>query len=199
MDEGVLAQTKGGKIMEDSRIVDLYWMRSECAITETASKYGNYCYAIAYNILHDKEDADESVNDTYLGAWNAIPPHRPSVLGTFLGKITRRVSLKRWRDSHRDKRGGSQVSLALDELSECVPSNVVVEDQIIAMELAKTLNRFIASLPVTERQVFLCRYWYLDSIEKISMDFCFSSSKVKSMLHRTRTKLLSYLKKEGLV
>ena len=158
--------------MDDSRIVDLYWVRNESAITETASKYGKYCYAIAYNILCDKEDADESVNDTYLGAWNAIPPHRPSVLRTFLGKITRRVSLKKWRDSHRDKRGGNEVSLALDELSECVPSNVTVEDEVIVAELSKALNHFIEDLPVTERRVFICRYWYLDSIEKISMDFC---------------------------
>ena len=183
--------------MEDSKIVELYWVRNERAITETASKYGGYCYAIAYNILYDKGDADESVNDTYLGAWNAIPPHRPSILRTFLGKITRRVSLKKWRDSHRDKRGGSQVALALDELSECVPSNVRVEDEIMAAELSKKLNRFIAELPVTERQVFLCRYWYLDTIEQISMDFCFSSSKVKSMLHRTRKKLFAYLREEG--
>lgn len=183
--------------MEDNRIVDLYWTRNESAITETALKYGKYCYTIAYNILYDKEDADESVNDTYLGAWNAMPPHRPSILQTFLGKITRRVSLKKWRDSHRDKRGGGEVSLALDELSECVPSNVLVEDEIMAKELSKILNRFITELPATERQVFLCRYWYLDSIEQISVDFSFSKSKVKSMLHRTRSKLLSYLKKEG--
>lgn len=183
--------------MEDNRIVDLYWTRNERAITETALKYGKYCYTIAYNILYDKEDADESVNDTYLGAWNAMPPHRPSILQTFLGKITRRVSIKKWRDSHRDKRGGGEVSLALDELSECVPSNVLVEDEIMAKELSKILNRFITELPATERQVFLCRYWYLDSIEQISVDFSFSKSKVKSMLHRTRLKLLSYLKKEG--
>ena len=104
-----------------------------------------------------------------------MPPHRPSILRSFLGKITPRVSLKKWRDSHRDKRGGGEVSLALDELSECVPSNVMVEDEIMAAELSKTLNRFIANLPVTERQVFLCRYWYLDSIEQISTDFCFST------------------------
>lgn len=185
--------------MEDNRIVDLYWARNESAITETASKYGKYCYAIAYNILCDQEDADESVNDTYLGAWNAMPPHRPSILRSFLGKITRRVSLKKWRDNHRDKRGGGEVSLALDELSECVPSNVMVEDEIMAAELSKALNRFIANLPATERQVFLCRYWYLDTIAQISADFGFSTSQVKSMLHRTRAKLFSHLKKEGVV
>ena len=96
--------------MEDSRIVELYWERNERAISETASRYGTYCHAIAYNILCDHGDAEESVNDAYLGAWNAMPPHRPSVLRTFLGKITRRISLKKWRDRHRDKRGGGQVA-----------------------------------------------------------------------------------------
>ncbi|MBT9779008.1 sigma-70 family RNA polymerase sigma factor [Clostridium sp. MCC353] len=183
--------------MEDSKIVDLYWTRSERAITETARKYGNYCYAIAHNILSNAQDADESVNDTYLGAWNSMPPHRPSILRTFLGKITRRISLKKWRDKNRMKRGGGEVALALDELNECIPSGCSVEDEIIARELAGILNRFISELPEIERQVFLCRYWYLDSIEKISLEFNFSSSKVKSMLHRTRVKLRSYLRQEG--
>lgn len=184
--------------MEDNKIVDLYWMRNENAISETAAKYGKYCYAIAYNILGHAEDAKESVNDTYLGAWNAMPPHRPTVLRTFLGKIARRVSLKRWRDGSREKRGGGEVALALDELSECVPSKASVEEEIIAAELAETLNRFVSGLPDTERQVFICRYWYLDSIDKISRDFHFSRSKVKSMLHRTRARLLNYLRQEGL-
>ena len=187
----------GGEVLEDGRIVDLYWARSERAITETASKYGRYCYAIANNILQSVEDANESVNDTYLGAWNSIPPHRPSILRTYLGKITRRVSLKKWRDKNRDKRGGGEVALALEELEGCVPSNATVEEEIIAAELSKTLNRFVAKLPETERQVFLSRYWYLDSIEQISLDFHFSNSKVKSMLYRTRGKLLSHLRQEG--
>lgn len=183
--------------MEDSSIVELYWTRSEHAITETESKYGKYCYAIAYNILTNPEDAEESVNDTYLGAWNSMPPHRPSLLSTFLGKITRRVSLKKWRDKSRDKRGGGEVALALDELEECVSTNTTIEDEIIAKELARTLNHFIAILPDTERAVFICRYWYLDSINQISQEFGFSQSKVKSMLRRTRAKLLFYLRQEG--
>lgn len=183
--------------MEDSKIIDLYWERNEKAISATGQKYGSYCYYIAYNILHDQEDADESVNDTYLGAWNAIPPHRPNMLRTFLGKITRSISLKKWRDAHRDKRGGDEVSLVLDELSECVPSNLSVEDSVIAGELSVQINRFLGTLAPTERQVLLCRYWYLDPIDKISTDFCFSNSKVKSMLHRTRAKLRAYLEKGG--
>ena len=159
--------------MEDSQIVDLYWERNEQAIRAAASKYGGYCYSIAYNILRSREDADESVNDIYLGAWNAMPPHRPNCLRTFLGKITRRVSLKKWRDEHRDKRGGDEVSLALEELSECIPSNASVEESVIAGELSARINRFVGTLAPTERQVFLCRYWYLDSIDKISADLCF--------------------------
>ena len=183
--------------MEDSKIIDLFWMRSELAITETASKYGKYCYAIAYNILSNPEDTEETVNDTYIGAWNSMPPHRPSILRTFLGKITRRISLKKYRDKNRDKRGGGEVALALDELDECIPSVTTVEDEVFALELSKSLNRFIAGLPDTERRVFLCRYWYLDSIDTISQEFNFSTSKVKSMLYRTRGKLLRHLSQEG--
>lgn len=185
--------------MEDSQIVDLYWEREEQAIHAAASKYGSYCYAIAYNILCSREDAEESVNDAYLGAWNAMPPHRPNSLRTFLGKITRCVSLKKWRDEHRDKRGGDEVALALEELSECIPSNTSVEESVIAEELSERINRFVGTLVPTERRVFLCRYWYLDSIEKIGTDFRFSSSKVRSMLHRTREKLRVYLEKEGVL
>ncbi len=185
--------------MEDSQIVDLYWERNEQAIRAAASKYGDYCYSIAYNILRSREDADESVNDTYLGAWNAMPPHRPNCLRTFLGKITRRVSLKKWRDEHRDKRGGDEVSLALEELSECIPSNASVEESVIAGELSARINRFVGTLAPTERQVFLCRYWYLDSIDKISADLCLGKSKVKSMLRRTRARLRADLEKEGVL
>lgn len=185
--------------MEDSQIVDLYWERNEQAIRAAASKYGGYCYSIAYNILRSREDADESVNDTYLGAWNAMPPHRPNCLRTFLGKITRRVSLKKWRDEHRDKRGGDEVSLALEELSECIPSNASVEESVIAGELSARINWFVGTLAPTERQVFLCRYWYLDSIDKISADLCFGKSKVKSMLRRTRARLRADLEKEGVL
>ena len=185
--------------MEDSQIVDLYWERNEQAIRAAASKYGDYCYSIAYNILRSREDADESVNDTYLGAWNAMPPHRPNCLRTFLGKITRRVSLKKWRDEHRDKRGGDEVSLALEELSECIPSNASVEESVIAGELSARINRFVGTLAPTERQVFLCRYWYLDSTEEIAEKSGFTVSKVKSMLFRIRKRLYAQLTEEGLV
>ena len=185
--------------MEDARIVDLYWARSENAISETSAKYGKYCYAIAYNVLANHQDADESVNDTYLDAWNNMPPHRPAILSTFLGKITRRISIDKWRGRTAEKRGGGEIVLALDELSDCVPSDHNVEHEVEAAELAKVIDDFVMSLPLMDRRVFICRYWYLDPISVISQQFSFSESKVKMMLHRQRKKLLSYLEKEAIL
>lgn len=183
--------------MEDARIVDLYWERSEKAIEETSIKYGNYCYSIAFHILANAEDAIESVNDTYLEAWNSMPPHRPALLATFLGKITRRVSIDRWRKQTAEKRGGGEIELALDELSDCVPSIQSVEHEIEAAELAQSINDFVMSLPHMERRVFISRYWYLEPISVISRRYGFSQSKVKMMLHRQRKKLLAHLEREG--
>ena len=183
--------------MEDTRIVNLYWARSENAIAETSAKYGSYCYSIAYNILANAEDADESVNDTYLDAWNSMPPHRPAILSTFLGKITRRVSIDKWRGRTAEKRGSGEIMLVLDELSDCVPSSQNVEHEIETAELAKVINDFVMSLPPMDRRVFICRYWYLDPISVISQQFSFSESKVKMMLHRQRRSLLSHLEREA--
>ena len=182
--------------MEDTRIVDLFWARSEDAISETSAKYGNYCYSIAYGILADKEDAAESVNDTYFDAWNTMPPHRPTILSTFLGKITRRIAIDKWRGRTAEKRGGREITLALDELSECIPSRYSVEDEIELADLVKVIDHFVMSLPPMQRRVFICRYWYLDSVSTIAKQFGFSQSKVKMMLHRQRTKLLATLEKE---
>ena len=184
--------------MDDARIVSLYWERNEQAIKESESKYGGYCHAIAYRILTDQEDADESVNDTWLAAWESMPPHRPSILATYLGKLTRRVSLNRWRDSNRDKRGGGEMSLSLDELAECVPDQQNVERAVELAELTDAVNRFLAGLPMIERDVFVCRYWFVASLREIGEKFEFSESKTKSMLFRTRKKLLAYLEKECL-
>ena len=183
--------------MEDSHIVELYWARSESAITETMSKYGPYCYQIAFNILANQEDAEESVNDTYLAAWNCMPPHRPSILSSFLGKLTRRLSIDRWRANRAYRRGGGEIELAIEELSECISSRNNVEWEVENAETAKLVNDFVNSLSVAERRVFICRYWYLDSISVIGQQFGYSDSKVKSMLYRTRKKLSAYLAEGG--
>lgn len=183
--------------MEDNRIVELYWQRAESAIYETQCKYGRYCFSIASNILPTREDAEESVNDTYMAAWNAMPPNRPNVLSTFLGKLTRRISIDRWRNLTADKRGGGTVTVALDELSECIPSRLNPVAEVEARELATAINRFLDTLPHRERKVFLMRYFDLAKLTDIEATFEMSSSKVKSMLHRTRGKLRAHLKKEG--
>lgn len=183
--------------MEDQRIVSLYWERSEDAIVQTQVKYGNYLHGISYGILQDREDADECVSDTYHDAWNAMPPHRPSILSTFLGKITRRISIDRWRRRDAQKRGGGELPLALEELGECVSGRADVEGEAERNAQLLLVNGFLNRLPATERRVFLCRYWYLDSVEEISRQFGFSQSKTASMLHRTRKKLRELLTKEG--
>ena len=183
--------------MDDKSIVDLYFSRNEDAITQTDKKYGHYCYSIAYNILTSKEDAEESVSDTYMTAWRAIPPRRPSALSAFLGKITRHISIDRWRERVATKRGGGEVPLALEELNDCISGMQDVEMEYERKEILNAYVKFLDALPATERRVFLCRYWYVESIETIANKFGFSQSKVKTMLHRTRAKLRMQLAKEG--
>ena len=195
--KGVCLESEGGVQIEDIEIVELYWNRCEHAIAETDKKYGTYCFVIARRILEDPEDARECTNDTWLDAWNAMPPHRPSILSTFLGKITRRISIDRWRHRNAYKRGGGVMILALEELEECVTGSDGLDTEMERQEMEQVMKRFLDSLPLTDRRIFLCRYWYLDSIADISRQYGFSQSKVTSMLHRTRGKLRRLLEKEG--
>lgn len=183
--------------MEDSKIVALYWNRQEEAAWKTQEKYGHYCMQIATRILGDPEDAWECVNDTYIAAWNSIPPNRPENLRTYLGKLTRRICMKRWRSRDAQKRGSGELALSLEELGDCVPSSICLEDQLVGKELSETLNIFLGNLPKQQRQVFVLRYWYGCSVREIGSKFGFSKSKVESMLHRTRKKLGEHLRKEG--
>ena len=185
--------------MEDQKIIDLYWDRSEQAIAETDQKYGTYCRSIAYNILTNNEDAEESVSDTYMAAWNAMPPKRPSLLATFLGKITRNLAIDRWRSQHRQKRGGGEIILALEELEDCISDNSTMEQAFNQKQLVLAFNRFLDALPETERRIFLQRYWYLEPIAAIAARYGYTPSKVTSMLHRTRKKLREALEKEELL
>lgn len=184
--------------MKDEQIIELYWHRSESAITRTQEKYGGYCYAIAYNILGDNGDAEESVNDTYFAAWNAIPPNRPRKLAAYLGKITRYISLDRFKNRMAKKRGGGEVPLVLEELSECIPGGNSVESECLKKEFENSINKFLEHLPKAERSVFLLRYWYMVPVSDIAERFGYSESKVTSMLHRTRGKLGKMLRQEGI-
>ncbi len=185
--------------MEDQKIIALYWQRAEQAITETQKKYGAYCYAIAQGIMHSAEDSKEIVSDTWLAAWNAIPPQSPRILKAFLSRITRNLSLDYWYHSQAEKRGGGEIPLALDELSECIGTMTTVESEYDGKELEQAIDRFVKDLPGNQQQVFLRRYWYLDPIDKIAGDLGYSHSKVTSMLMRQRKKLKQYLDKEGLL
>ena len=184
--------------MNDKEIVDLYWARSEKAISETANRYGKYCYYIAYNILHDCEDSEECVNDTYLGAWQAMPTQRPNRLSTFLGKITRNLSLDRWDQRNTQKRGSGQVPISLEELHECIPASECVEHIVDNIVLVDVFNRFLASLSKEKRIIFMRRYWYLSPIAEIAIDYSISESKVKMSLLRSRKELRHLLESEGI-
>lgn len=185
--------------MEDRQIIDLYWQRSERAISETAVKYGHYLQSIAYNILNQREDAEESVSDTYLAAWNRLPPQRPAILSAFLGKITRYISISRWRRRGAQKRGGGEMPLALEELEACVSDPLDVETAYQRKETAAAVNRFLDTLADEERNIFLRRYWFLDPTVQIAERYGISQSKVSTTLHRTRKKLRTALEQEGLL
>lgn len=183
--------------MEDLQIVDLYWARSETAIACTARKYGAYCFTIAHNILNSREDADEVVNDTWMQAWNCMPTHRPGILSTFLGKITRRLSIDQWRRCHAQKRGGGEVLLSLSELEDCCAAAGGVEEQVELQELAEVINTLLARLPQMERDVFVSRYFFLFPIREIAEKFATTEGRIRTMLYRTRLKLRRELQKEG--
>lgn len=186
------------KSLHDEEIITLYWQRSERAIAATNEKYGKYCGYIAQNILQNANDAEECVNDTWLRAWNAMPPKRPNRLATFLGKITRNLALNRYEKEHAKKRGGNNVELLLTELEDCIPDASggmdVAEDFIVR----DAMNRFLAALPAENRKLFVRRYWYFRTIREIAADCGMGESKVKMTLLRTRGELKQFLEKEGI-
>jgi len=185
--------------MDDDMILDLYWERSESAINETAEKYGRYCSAIANNILQNNEDAEECVIDTYLKTWDTVPPQRPAVFRVFLGKITRNLSLNKYKKQRTKKRGGDEIALVFSELEDCIPSSSNVEMEYEASRVVGLINSCLLSLDDESRIVFVRRYWYADSIQAIAVRFQMSESKVKSMLFRARKTLKIYLENEGVV
>lgn len=185
--------------MEDSEIIKLYWSRNQLAIPETAQKYGGYCSAIAGNILGSREDAEECVNDVYLTAWNTMPPQKPGILSAFLGKITRNLSLNRWRQNHAQKRGGGEIALVLEELAECVSGTENVEQEADRQELAEAINSFLELLPAEKRRMFLLRYWYAEPVNIIANRLDVSENHVSVTLHRLRRKLWDYLTERGFV
>lgn len=182
---------------EDSEILELFFARNEKAISETQSKYGRYCYTIAYNIIAVNEDCEECVNDMLIRAWNTIPPQKPKKLSAFLGRITRNLSLNKYFEKTADKRGSGQTAAVLDELAECVPSGVTTEDISDNNTLRRALNDFLRSLEPEKRIIFMQRYWYMMPVKAIAAEHSSTESRIKMILLRTRNELREHLIKEG--
>jgi RNA polymerase sigma factor (sigma-70 family) len=183
--------------MEDSQIVELYWQKNTDAISETSSKYGPYCFTIADNILHNTEDSEECVNDTWLHAWNAMPPQRPRVLRMFLAKITRSLSVNRFHARSAEKRGGGEITLVLDELEDCVAGGADIEAAYEGKELEQCVRRFVRGLPERDGNVFVRRYFFTEPISVIAAQYGLTENHVMVILSRTRKKLKLKLVKEG--
>ena len=190
---------KGGLSMNDKDIIQLYLNRDQRALFATAKKYGKYCTSIAKNILGNNEDAEECVNDTYLSTWNSIPPTIPTILSAFLGKITRNLAFNKYKHNHVMKRGNGEIAVVLDELAECVSGVDDVEHEIDRLELVATINSFLETLPSKKRNIFICRYWYSDSVSSIARRYEMTESNVSVTLNRLRSKLKEYLSERGYV
>ena len=184
--------------MEDAGIIELFWERSERAIVELGEKYGAFCFAVAMNVLSDAEDAEECVNDTWLRAWNAIPPERPRHLRAWLGKITLNLALNRWQKNHASKRyaGLEQV---FAELEDCIPSDEDLERQLLASELSRAINSWLGGLRRDERVIFVKRYWYGEAVNELASDCGVSPAKMAKRLYKLRLSLKQALSKEGLL
>jgi len=183
--------------VEDTEIILRYWNRDESAISATEEKYGSWLHSVAYNILNNREDSGESVNDTYLATWNSIPPHRPDVFRAFLAKLVRQISISRLRRNTAQKRGGGQYEAALDELGECVSGGEDPAQQMELDELARTISQWLDGQSRQNRVLFLRRYFYCDSLTEAA-DFCgLTGPAAKSALHRARQSLRTHLEQEG--
>lgn len=183
--------------MEDSTIVQMYWDRDENAISVTDEKYGAYCLSIARNILGNEEDAEECVNDTYLNTWNSIPTNRPRMLSTYLGKIIRNLSFNQYKKAKAKKRGQGQMPLVLDELTEVLSTKEGPEAEIDRKQLISEINEFLKTLSPKHRRIFVCRYWYADSVKDVALKFGMTENNVSVILSRLRSRFRDYLIESG--
>lgn len=186
--------------MEDARILDLYFARDQEAIRETDAKYGGYCHGISYRILNSHSDADECVNDTWLQTWNAVPPQRPQCLQAFLGRVVRNLSLDRWEFLRAKKRGGGRVEALLSELEGCIPAPLATPEEMLTEQaVGEAVSRWLEQQPRKNRVAFVRRYWYADSLAETAARIGCSQSAAKSLLHRMRGSLRTFLQQEGVL
>lgn len=189
---------RGGETLEDSKIIELFFDRSEEAITELSEKYGHVCKSVAENILNNQRDSEECVNDVFLAVWNTIPPQNPEHLLSYVCRIVRNLAIKKYHANTAQKRN-SIYDVALDEIKECFPSSVSVEDEIESVEFSKEIDRFLESMNKQSRILFVRRYYYSDSIEELSELFRTSKHNISVRLSRIRKNLKKYLIKEGVL
>lgn len=182
--------------MNDIDIISLYHSRQEQSIQETAKKYGSYCYRISFNILSQKEDAEECVNDTWLSAWNSMPPAIPNSLRHFLGCITRNLSISRYRSNHAKKRYNG-MELILSELEDCIPSANQIDEIIEGNVLSSIISDWLLTLSAIDRVLFVRRYWYGDSIDSLAKESGFTPRNLTQKMLRLRRRLKKYLEQEG--
>lgn len=182
--------------MEDLEIIGLFFKRDEKAITETAAKYGAFCQNIALNILSINADAEECVNDTYLQAWNSIPPQKPDKLGAWLGKVVRNIAYNLWKKNHRQKRYAGMEEI-LNELEDCIPSPVTVEHKVEEQELTAVINTWLASLPQNDRILFMRRYWNGETVNALAQESGVSPANMAKKMYRLRQNLKLKLEQEG--
>ncbi len=183
--------------LDDEKIVALYWERDETAIEETDFKYKNYLFTIAYNVVHDRHDSEECLNDTYLGAWNAIPPARPNMLKAFLTTIVRRVAIKRYHSKLRQKAIPSEMTVSLSELEDFVAGDEDVGAAFDAKRLGRVISDFVRSLSQRRQFIFMSRYYVADPIDAIASDLGLSRSMVNKELAAIRSALQEKLESEG--
>lgn len=184
--------------MEDSQILDLYWERNPEAISQTDQKYGAYCRQVSFQILRSREDSEECVNDTWLRAWNAMPPQRPGYLQAFLGKLTRNLSLDRWEHNRALKRGGGRTNLLLSELGDCIPAAGSLEQTMEDRAVSASISRWLRKQTSRNRVAFVRRYWYGDTLTQVAKRLGLSEGGTKSLLHRLRQSLKDHLEQEGI-
>ena len=183
--------------MDDEGIIRLYWNRDETAISETSTKYGKYCFSIAYSILYNNEDSEECVNDAYTKVWNSIPPQKPTVFSAFIGRIVRNLAIDRFKRKTAEKRGGKNLDAIFEEMNEIASDAPDPEDELSLRELANLINDFLSDLPVEKRVMLIRRYWYSDDIKSIAKRLGMSENNVSVSIRRLRMKLRDYLKSRG--
>lgn len=183
--------------MEDTEIVNLFWKRDESAVKELSSKYSGYCYKIAWSLLQNHEDTEECLNDTWFAAWKHIPPQRPNILSVFVGKITRGLAIDIFRKKHAVKRMDQHITDVCGEMDE-LNFSYTVDEQMAEKELVRTINKFLWKLSKADRDIFIRRYWYLDSIKEIAKRHGVTEGCIKTNLCRNRKKLYRMLKREVL-